>query len=59
MCVIASSLLMHYKKRFKVIIEAIIVIEKNLENEIEIEIKKISILINHSRNRQIAVKSSA
>jgi hypothetical protein len=55
---IASTLLTHHKKRFKTIIEAKVVIEKNFENEIEIEIEKILIFINHSRNHWIAVKSN-
>ncbi len=53
---IVSTLLTHYKKRFKIIIEAKIVIEKNFENEIEIEVERISIFINHSKNRRIAIK---
>jgi hypothetical protein len=56
---IVSTLLTHHKKRFKVIIEVKIVIEKNFENAIEIEIEKILILINHSKNRRITVKSNA
>jgi hypothetical protein len=56
---IASTLLTHHKKRFKAIIEAKIVIEENFENEIEIEIEKTSILINHSKDRRIAIKSNA
>ncbi len=55
---IVSTLLTHHKKRFRAIIEAKIVIEKNFENEIEIEIEKTSILINHSKNRRIAIKSN-
>jgi hypothetical protein len=55
---IVSTSLMHYKEWFKTIIEAKIVIKKNFENEIEIEVEKISILINHSKNRRIAVKSN-
>jgi hypothetical protein len=35
------------------------VIKKNFENEIEIEIEKTLIFINHSINRRIAVKSNA
>ncbi len=56
---IVSTSLTHHKKRFKTIIEAKIVIEKNFENEIEIEIEKISTSINHSKDRRIAVKSNA
>ncbi len=56
---IVSTSLTHHKKRFKTIIEAKIVIEKNFENEIEIEIEKTSILINLSKNRRIAIKSNA
>jgi hypothetical protein len=55
---IVSTLLTHHKKRFRTIIETKIVIEKNLENEIEIEIEKTLIFINHSINRRIAVKSN-
>jgi hypothetical protein len=55
---IASTLLTHHRKRFRAIIEAKVVIEKNFENEIEIEIEKILIFINHSRNHRIAVKSN-
>ncbi len=55
---IVSTLLMHYKKRFKAIIEAKIVIEKNFEIEIEIEIEKTLIFINHSKNRRIANRSN-
>jgi hypothetical protein len=40
-------------------IEAKIVIEKNFENEIEIEIEKTSISINHSKDRRIAIRSNA
>ncbi len=53
---IVSTLLTHHKKRFKAIIEAKIVMKKNFENEIEIEIEKISIFINHSKDRRIAIK---
>ncbi len=53
---IASTLLTHHKKRFKTIIEAKIVIEKNFKNEIEIEIEKILIFINYSLNHRIAVR---
>jgi hypothetical protein len=56
---IVSTLLTYHKKRFKIIIKAKIVIEKNFENEIEIEIEKISIFINYSKNRRIAIKSNA
>jgi hypothetical protein len=56
---IVSTSLTHHKERFRTIIEAKIVIEKNFENEIEIEIEKISISINHSKNRQIAIRSNA
>ncbi len=56
---IVSTSLTHHKKRFKAIIEAKVVIEKNFENEIEIEIEKTSTSINHSRDRRIAIRSSA
>jgi hypothetical protein len=56
---IVSTSLTHHRKRFRAIIEAKVVIEKNFENEIEIQIEKISISINHSKNRRIAVKSNA
>ncbi len=56
---IASTLLTHHKKRFKTIIETKIVFEKNFENENEIEIEKILILINHSKNRRIAIRLNA
>jgi hypothetical protein len=55
---IVSTLLTHYKKQFKTIIETKVVIEKNFENEIEIEIEKILIFINYSKNHRIAVKSN-
>jgi hypothetical protein len=55
---IASTLLTHHRKRFKTIIEAKIVIEKNFENEIEIEIEKILNFINHSKDHRIAIKSN-
>ncbi len=55
---IASTLLTHHKKRFKTIIKAKIVIEKDFENEIEIEIEKILVFINHSKDHRIAVKSN-
>ncbi len=53
---IVSTLLTHHKKRFRTIIKAKVVIEENFE--IEIEIEKILILINHSKDRRIAVKSN-
>ncbi len=56
---IVSTLLTHHRKRFKAIIETKVVIEKNFENENEIEIEKILILINHSIDRRIAVRSNA
>ncbi len=55
---IASTLLTHYKKRFRVIIKTKVVIKKNFENEIKIEIEKILIFINHSKNHRIAIKSN-
>jgi hypothetical protein len=55
---IVSTSLTHHKERFRTIIETKIVIEKNFENEIEIEIEKTSILINHSKDRRIAVRSN-
>jgi hypothetical protein len=59
MNIIVSTLLTHHKKRFRIIIEAKIVIKENFENEIEIEIEKIFIFINYSINRRIAVKLNA
>jgi hypothetical protein len=53
---IVSTLLTHHKKRFKTIIETKIVIEKNFENEIEIEIEKFLIFINYSKNHRIVIK---
>jgi hypothetical protein len=53
---IASTLLTHHKKRFRITIKAKIVIEKNFKNEIEIEIEKISIFINHSKDFRIAIR---
>jgi hypothetical protein len=55
---IVSTSLTHHKERFRAIIEAKIVIEKDFENEIEIEIEKTSISINYSKDRRIAVKSN-
>ncbi len=51
MNVIISTLLIHYKKRLKIIIKTKIMIKENFENEIEIKIKKFLIFINHSKNR--------
>jgi hypothetical protein len=55
---IASTLLTHHKKRFRIIIETKIVIEKNFENEIEIEIEKILTFINHSKDHRMTIKSN-
>jgi hypothetical protein len=55
---IASTLLTHHRERFRTIVEAKVVIEENFENEIEIEIEKILIFINHSKNHRIAIKSN-
>jgi hypothetical protein len=55
---IVSTLLTHHKEQFKTIIKAKVVIKENFENEIEIEIEKISIFINHSKDRRIAIKSN-
>jgi hypothetical protein len=56
---IISTSLTYHKKRFKATIEMKIVIKKNFENKIEIEIEKTSIFINYSKDFRIAIKLNA